>query len=378
MRVVWTGGDPESVRALRSALLDALAGGDAVLPLDPRNPAAGALETAMAPREPAEPDTAVIVPTSGSTGTPKGVLLSADALLASARATHDRFGGPGRWLLATPAHYIGGLQVLVRAHLAGGEPVLLDTSAGFSPEAFAAAARELFALPGPHYTALVPTQLARLLDAGIALDGFDAIAIGGAALDDRLRERAAGVRIVSAYGMSETASGCVYDGVPLDGVRVRLTENGRIEIGGPTLAHGYRLQPDETAAAFHGGWFRTSDLGALDANGHLLVLGRADDVVNTGGVKVPAGQVERVLVAQPGVAAACVVGLPDAEWGQVVAAAVVADGPPPSVEQLRTAVREALGGPATPKLVRFVSELPQRGPGKIDRQAVTKTLALPR
>ncbi|MBK1784171.1 o-succinylbenzoate--CoA ligase [Prauserella cavernicola] len=377
MRIVWTGGDPDSAAELRGALLAALDGGEAVLPLDPRNPTAEGLRDAMEPGTPAEPGTAVLIPTSGSTGGPKGVLLSASALLASAEATHARLGGPGRWLLATPANYVGGLQVLTRAHVAGTQPLVLDTSGGFDPAAFAEAAAALFALPGPHYTALVPTQLARLLDAGGAgADGFDAIVLGGARLDESLRERAraAGVRVVSAYGMSETASGCVYEGVPLDGVRVRLGEGDRVELAGDVLAHGYRLRPDLTAEAFSGGWFRTSDLGTLHEDGRLEVLGRADDVINTGGVKVPAGSVERALTGHPGVRAACVVGLPDPEWGQVVAAAVVPEGAEPDPDELRSHVREALGAAGVPKRLRFVAELPLIGPGKVDRAAVRATL----
>ncbi|ASR33984.1 AMP-dependent synthetase [Prauserella marina] len=377
MRVVWTDGSPERVAELRDAVLTALDGGPAVLPLDQRNPAAGDVLAAMAAEQPVEPGTAVIMPTSGSTGGPKGVLLSASALLASAMATHDRLGGEGRWLLATPANYIGGLQVLVRAHQAGTAPTVLDMSAGFDPGAFAVAARSLLAETGPHYTALVPTQLGRLLDAGNSeLAGFSAVVLGGAALDDRLRSRAeqAGVRVVPAYGMSETASGCVYDGRPLDGVRVRLGEGDRIEIAGPVLTHGYRLRPDLTAAAFSSGWFLTSDLGALDADGRLSVLGRVDDVINTGGVKVPAGAVERVLSRQPGVRSVCVVGLPDAEWGQLVAAAVVPDGEAPPVADLLAAVRAELGAAHVPKRVRFVARLPLIGPGKIDRSGVRTTL----
>lgn len=373
MREVWTDGSPDAVAELRGAVVDALDGGPAVLPLDPRNPAAPALREAMAPGRPVEPGTAVIVPTSGSTGEPKGVLLSAAAMLASARATHDRLGGPGRWLLATPAHYIGGLQVLVRSQAAGTDPVVLDTSGGFDPSAFVGAARELAARPGPRYTALVPTQLSRLLDAGGAgADVFDAIVLGGAALDARLRERAcaAGARVVSAYGMSETASGCVYDGVPLDGVRVRLGAEDRIEVGGPTLAHGYRLRPELTGEAFAGGWFATSDAGRFDDAGRLEVLGRLDDVINTGGVKVPAAAVERALLGCPGVAAACVVALPDPEWGQVVAAAVVPVSAVPEPAELGAAVRAEAGAPAVPKHWCFLAELPLLGPGKVDRAAV--------
>ncbi|MBE1499120.1 O-succinylbenzoic acid--CoA ligase [Amycolatopsis lexingtonensis] len=332
-----------------------------------------ALRDAMAPGEPAEPDTAVVIATSGSTGAPKGVLLSARALVASAEATHTRLGGPGHWLLATPAQYIGGLQVLVRARLAGTTPVFL-TGTGFRPDDFAAAAAKLSG--GPRYTALVPTQLVRLLDDGgaglAAAKTFDAIVLGAAATTPALRERAAdaGIRIVPAYGMSETASGCVYDGVPLDGVRVDL-DGGRIRIAGTVLAHGYRLRPDLTAAAFEDGWFTTSDRGVRHADGRIEVLGRADDMINTGGVKVSANAIERVLCAQPGVRDACVVGLPDPEWGEAVVALVVPAGEP---GDLRAAVRAELGPASTPKRIEFGTELPLRGPGKIDRAAVKTRL----
>lgn len=376
MRVVWSNGSEDSVAELARALLDALDGGPAVLPLDPRNPVAGDVRDAMRPDEPVEPGTAVIIPTSGSTGRPKGTLLSTQALLASARATHARLGGPGRWLLATPPVYIGGLQVLVRSHLAGTTPVVLDTSQGFRPETFEEAAREVFSSPGPHYTALVPTQLSRLLDAGVEeAAGFDAIVLGGAAYPDDLRHRAerAGLAVVPSYGMSETASGCVYAGVPLDGVRVRLGDDDRIEISGAVLSHGYRLAPDLTAESFVDGWFRTSDVGTFTADGRLRVLGRVDDMINTGGVKVPAGQVENALTRRPEVRSACVVGLPDPEWGQRVAAAVVTTEDVP-VERLRDAVRAELGAAAAPKQVRVVDELPLLGPGKVDRSAVRRLL----
>ena len=376
MRLLWTDGSPAAIARLRAALADALDGGPAVLPLDARAPAAKSLVEAMAPDEPVEAGTAAIVATSGSTGTPKGVLLSPGALLASADATHARLGGAGTWLLATPAHYIGGLQVLVRSLRAGTEPAVLDTSGGFRAEAFADAAAKLADLPRPHYTALVPTQLARLLDEGgraaEAAAGFDAIVLGGAALDAGLWERArrAGVRVCSAYGMSETASGCVYDGVPLDGVTVRLGDGGLVEVAGSTLAHGYRLRPAESARAFAGGRFRTSDLGRFTEDGRLEILGRSDDVINTGGVKIAAAAVERALAAEPGVAQVCVVGVPDTRWGEAVVAVVVAAGTPPDAGTLRARVRAALGAAAAPKRVLFASRLPLRGPGKIDRRAV--------
>jgi O-succinylbenzoic acid--CoA ligase len=376
--VVWLDGSADAVAALEAAVAAALDGGEAVLPLNAADPSASTLLAGMAPDTPVEPGTAVVIATSGSTGAPKGVLLSSAALTASARATHDRLGGPGHWLLATPAHYIGGLQVLVRARLAGTKAAYL-VGAGFRPDDFAAAASPVLAASGPSYTALVPTQLVRLLDddgAGLeAARAFDAIVLGAAATSPKLRTRAAeaGVRITPAYGMSETASGCVYDGVPLDGVRVELDADDRIRIAGDVLAHGYRLAPELTAESFGGGWFRTSDRGRIHADGRVEVLGRADDVINTGGVKVSAAAVERVLGGQPGVRDACVVGLPDPEWGEAVVALVVTDGAADD-SGLRAAVRAELGPAATPKRLEFTTELPLRGPGKIDRGAVKARL----
>ncbi|GAA3553591.1 o-succinylbenzoate--CoA ligase [Amycolatopsis ultiminotia] len=374
MRVIWLDGSATAIASLDEAVAAALDGGEAVLPLNAADPSASTLREAMAPEQPLEPGTAVVIATSGSTGAPKGVLLSSRTLAASATATHARLGGAGHWLLATPAHYIGGLQVLIRARLAGTKPAFL-TGEGFRTDAFAAAAAPVLAEEGPRYTALVPTQLVRLLDdGGAGLDAakaFDAIVLGAAATSPKLRARAAeaGVRIVPAYGMSETASGCVYDGLPLDGVRVEPDADERLCISGDVLAHGYRLAPELTADSFRDGWFRTSDRGRLLPDGRVEVLGRADDVINTGGVKVSAGAVERVLGSCPGVRDACVVGLPDPEWGEAVVALVVAEQ---QVEAagLRAAVRTELGTAATPKRVEFTAELPLRGPGKIDRAAV--------
>jgi O-succinylbenzoic acid--CoA ligase len=362
---------PDGVAELTAALRDALDGGPAVLPLGASDPRLPRLRARLAPGEPAEPGTAVVVATSGSTGDAKGVLLSAAALRASAAATHERLGGPGRWLLPLPAQHVAGVQVIVRSLLAGFEPAVVGRGQAFADAAQALAAPR-------RYTSLVPTQLTRFLDDEVelaALRGFDAVLLGGAATPAPLlaRATAAGVRVVTTYGMSETAGGCVYDGRPLDGVRVRIA-GGVVELGGPVLAHGYRLDPDATARAFAGGWFRTTDLGVRHADGVLEVLGRADFMINTGGVKVAPAAVEAVLTAQPGVAEACVVDLPSPEWGQLVAAAVVPADAEPDVPGLRAAVRAALGGPAVPKLVRFTEALPLRGPGKVDRDAVRELL----
>ncbi|HEX3257604.1 MAG TPA: AMP-binding protein [Pseudonocardia sp.] len=418
MRLIEVDGSPGRVAELVEALAAALDGGPPVLPV----PVGARPGVTRAPA-----GTAVVIATSGSTGEPKLVALSAAALRASARATEARLGGPGRWLLALPAEHVAGVQVIVRALLAGAAPAVLDLRAGFRPDAFAAATAALG--PGRRYTSLVPTQLSRILDAGQgsrqdapaaieggaastaieALRSYAAVLVGGAALDPATRERAlaAGVRVVTTYGMSETAGGCVYDGVPLDGVTVDLDPDGRIVLGGPTLASGY-LTPTATATAeatddagsggaggaaageragFVGGRFRTGDLGRW-RDGRLEVVGRADDVIVTGGEKVAPAAVERVLAAQPGVRAACVVGLPDAEWGQVVAAAVVWNAatetgaptatpatPEPDAESLREAVRAALGRAAVPRRIVAVAEIPLRGIGKPDRAAVARLVS---
>lgn len=372
--------------------------GPALLLVPADDPAEAArLMAAMAVSSPLRPEedrpespTALVIATSGSTGQAKGVLLGAAALRASAESTHARLGGPGRWLLPLPAQHVAGIQVLVRSLLAGQPPAVLDLSGGFRPAAFADAAAPLLAAGGPCYTSLVPTQLARLLAEGgpglAALRGFDAVLLGGAALPPSLREwaDAAEVRVVTTYGMSETAGGCVYDRRPLTGVRVGLgaaspvadgsasADLDVVRLAGPMLATGYRLQPELTAAAFRDGWFYTGDLGRIDADGRLDVLGRADDLINTGGRKVPPVLVERAITGSDGVLEACVVGVPDAEWGEAVVAAVVPTDPaqPPAREALGDLVRASVGGHAVPKQIRFLPSLPLRGPGKVDRHAV--------
>jgi O-succinylbenzoic acid--CoA ligase len=372
VRIIRVDGSTAAVKALAAALADALDGGPAVLPL---------VGDAASPALDTDPG-GVVVATSGSTGEPRLVALPVTALHASATATTARLGGPARWLLALPADHVAGVQVVVRALLAGAPPLVQDLRGSFRPDGFAAATARLGR--GRRCTSLVPTQLLRLLDAGgaglAALRDYDAVLVGGAALDAGLRARAeaAGVRVVATYGMTETAGGCVYDGVPLDGVHVRLEPaTGRIVIGGRTLASGYLGRPAETAAAFAGGEFRTGDLGRWAA-GRLEVVGRADDMIVTGGENVVPAAVERVLAGQPGVRAACVVGLPDPEWGTVVAAAVVVDASvAPDPGNLRAAVRDVLGRAAVPRVLRAVDALPLRGIGKPDRGAVSRLLTAP-
>lgn len=382
VRTVGVDGSPEAVAELATALDDATAGtGPAVLPV----PTGAGEEPPAAPAE-VERDglpegVAVVVATSGSTGRPRHVGLTATALRASAAATEARLGGPGDWLLALPAEHVAGVQVVLRAVLGGRVLAVQDLRGGFRPDDFARATDDL-----PHterrYTSLVPTQLARILDddgAGLrALRGYAAVLVGGAALDPGLRERAtrAGVPVVATYGMSETCGGCVYDGVPLDGVEVRIEQgSGRVVLSGPVLAAGYLGDPDATAAAFAPDGFRTGDLGEIGPDGRLSVLGRADDVVVTGGEKVAPAAVERALTALDGVRDACVVGLPDDEWGQIVAALVVVDPGGPGDDALRAAARAACGRAAAPRVVHRAGAVPERGIGKPDRAAVATLLS---
>ena len=333
-------------------------------------------------------DVALVVTTSGTTGAPKGAMLTAAALTASASATHQRLGGPGSWLLALPPYHIAGLQVLVRSVLAGSVPVELDvTSAprGFDISELPNAVGRLG--PGRRYTSLVAAQLAKALSdpaAAAALAELDAVLIGGgpAPLPILDAAAAAGIAAVRTYGMSETAGGCVYDGVPLDGVRLRVLSDGRIAIGGATLAKGYRnpVNPGAPDPFAEPGWFYTDDLGALDysgGSGVLTVLGRADDAISTGGLTVLPQPVEAALCTHPAVSDCAVFGLDDDRLGQrVVAAVVLADGcTPPNLDTLRALVVQTLDATAAPRELHVIDALPRRGIGKVDRAALVRRFA---
>ncbi|MGN8027886.1 AMP-binding protein [Microbacterium sp. 22242] len=333
--------------------------------------------------------TAVVIATSGSTGVPKRVILSAAALTASAEATARRIGS-GQWMLALSAGYVAGLQVLVRSHLAGTTPVLLDGR--FTPASFVAATRLLRA--GPRFTSLVPAQLATLLDAAAdadvraALRSYDALLLGGQALPPALRDRAAdlGARVARTYGSSETAGGCVYDGVPLDGVRVEAVD-GELRISGPTLADGYLGDRELTARTFVADaagarWYRTGDAGEV-ADGRVAVTGRVDNVIVSGGVNVSLDRVERAVRTVPGLEGAVVVAIPDERWGQgsaIVVAGATDTGTSDPVEassrgiRLLNAARDRVaaevGNAARPALLVPVDELPLLASGKPDRSAI--------
>jgi O-succinylbenzoic acid--CoA ligase len=308
----------------------------------------------------AEPEP-VVVETSGSTGRPKRVVLSRRAVLASVRATASRLGGAGPWVLALPMTYVAGLQVACRSLVAGHRPTLLDDHASLA-EAVAAAGYA-------PYISLVATQLLRALGSPAdttALAACSAVLVGGGPVDRPLRERAreAGIRAVATYGSAETAGGCVYDGLPLDGVAVAIGPTGRIRIAGPTLFEGYDGDPVLTAEVLLGGWFLTADAGRFDEDGRLQVLGRLDDMVVSGGVKVPAAVVAARLREHPDVTAAEVGGVPDEEWGERVVAWVVGTL---SLDEARAWVAEVHPRSWAPRDVVVLDALPLLANGKVDR-----------
>ncbi len=412
LRIIDGAAAPAVLRALRAALSG---DGPAVLPVA-APPAAEPVETSV-PRR-----VALVIATSGSTGAPKRVALSTDALLASAAASAAALGGPGQWLLALPAHYIAGAQVLVRSIVAGTDPVALPPG-HFDPRVFAAHATRLDA--PLRFVSLVPLQLRRVIEAAetdaavlAAARRFDRILVGGQATPPALiaRAEALGLRVTRTYGSSETAGGCVYDGVPLRGVQLRILpvpghqpgSSGLIELGGPMLAEGYlaadgTVDAERTAAAFtpERGQrrYRTGDLGEL-VDGRLRVLGRSDNVIISGGEKVSLEAVERVLHAQPGFEDAVAVAVPDPVWGQsIVVVRAGADGAgadtrsgsgsgsgagsgtdtgagagTAELDRLRAAVASALGPAARPRALHLVTELPRLPSGKLDRGALLGVL----
>ncbi|EIC66941.1 AMP-binding enzyme family protein [Mycobacteroides abscessus MAB_030201_1075] len=366
----------QTVLGLLPRLAELLDGrGDAVLPV-PADDADHAhfLASELSADEPIADDVAVVISTSGTTGKPKGAMLTGQALTASGTATATRLGGPGQWLLALPPHHIAGMQVLLRSIQAGNDPVVLDVSTGFSVPDFVRAVAEMTG--SRRYISLVATQLVKALgdaEASEALASFDAVLLGGGPLPATVAIRAAQARVpvVRTYGMSETCGGCVYDGVALDGVEVRIGPEGRISLGGATVAAGYRNIPEHKAFAEHG-WFHTDDFGELD-EGRLRVLGRLDEAISTGGLTVVPQVVEAALGAHPLVAECAVFGVPDDRLGQRVAAAVVPSAAgAPTLEDLREHVTAALDGTAAPRELHLLDELPRRGIGKLDRRALVK------
>ena len=382
---------------------------------------------------------ALVVGTSGSTGTPKRTALTARALAASAAATERFFGSnsdaASQWLLALPAHYIAGAQVLARSVLAGTAPVIARSviePVHFSPEVFLQAVEQMSS--ARRFISLVPTQLHKLLESADAdprlgaeiheaLGSFTGILLGGAPTSADLLAAASalGLNTVTTYGSAETAGGCVYSGSVLPGVRVELVPEegmpavpdtggkpaqvGRIWISGAHLASGYIGDAARTAEHFFTAadgtrWYRTDDYGLLSpaaapnsnkncSEQRLQVLGRSDDVLISGGVKISARAVATVLEEHPVVREACVVGLPDARWGTAIAAAVTlvpsagaaaapTENRPALNEELCALLRarcaEKLGAPAAPKQLSILPDFPLTSTGKPDRAEIYSIL----
>ena len=388
---------------------------------------------------------ALVVGTSGSTGAPKQTALSVRALRASARATERFFAdcpssgsakqrrvvseAPAQWLLALPAHYVAGAQVLARSVLAGTTPVVaasITDGVSFTPEVFLNAAERLSC--ARRFVSLVPTQVHKLLEAAEdspalgseiydALGQFTGILLGGAPASASLltAARELGLNVVTTYGSAETAGGCVYSGTALPGVRLRVVPEdagladspvvagaeaaGRIWLGGEHLASGYMGDSVRTASHFfvdaHGcRWYRTDDYGSLTSSAPnapenegapmLNIVGRSDDVIITGGVKVSSWAVAAVLESHPAVREAAVVGIPDARWGSAVAAAITLRGASgvqsaPDTSQatcdmLREFCTDKLGAAGTPKYLRILTDFPTASTGKPDRRAIYSML----
>ena len=327
-------------------------------------------------------DVAVVMPTSGSTGDPRGVLLTA-AQLTSLTAVVNGAGARPQWIAALPVTSMGGLNVLVRALAADRPPIALPSLGGavpFTPAAFHAAVTAATAVTDDVRVALVPAQVARLLadDAGVsALRACTFVLVGGGPTRGSLRSGAdaLGVRLTTTYGATETAGGCVFDGVPLPGVRVTSTgasgAPGVLAIEGPCVALGYRGLPALTASRFTAGGFLTTDLGTVSESGRVTVVGRADDVVVINGVNVSPAAVERVIADLPDIAAVAAVSI-DATDGEprIHVFVEVRDRAPAAEAAISTAVAAALGSVARPAAVHRVARLPHLPNGKVDRRVL--------
>ncbi|MGI8807304.1 MAG: class I adenylate-forming enzyme family protein [Acidimicrobiales bacterium] len=328
--------------------------GDAVLVLDPRapEPEVEGIVARMRPEVGLEPEVAAVVVTSGTAGAPKGVELTWDGLAASGAAVAAALGiGPDdRWLACLPLHYVAGLAVLGRAWTTATPVTVLGR---FDVAAVAGAEATV--------VSLVPTMVRRLREAGVDLQKFRRILLGGGPVHE------AGPNIVATYGLTETWGGVVHDGYPLEGVALSVGEADEILVRGPMVMRGYRLAPEATAAAFTaGGWLRTGDAGSIDVDGRLQVFDRLRDLIVTGEVKVSPSEVEAVLARHPGVADVCVVGAPDAEWGERVVAHVVPRDPgaPPQLTELRDFAASYLSVAKLPRTLVVTDAIPRTPGGK--------------
>lgn len=353
-------GSPDFVHALQSVWER----GDAVFPLDRRLPMAaqrsmlqgfgvatvisGDGETALSDGEPVEPGDALVIATSGSSGPPKAAVLTHAAVEASARATSERLQvtDNDHWLACLPLAHVGGLSVITRSLITGTTLTVID---GFDADAVSASEATL--------VSLVTTALQRI-DPSL----FRAIVLGGARPPaDRPPH------CIATYGLTETGSGVVYNGKPLNSVEIEIRD-GEVHVRGPMLLRCYR---DGTSPLTRDGWLPTGDLGFLRDDGSLHVEGRRGDVINTGGEKVWPDDVERQLIQHPDIHDVAVTGLPDNEWGQIVAAFVVSARPNLSLDEIRAHCRAQLPGYALPKQLELVEAIPRTALGKVRRSELT-------
>ena len=308
---------------------------------------------------------ACVVESSGSTGIPKRISISLDAITHAAKVGQERLGPQGQWLLALPINFIAGQQVLMRSVLNKVQPVMLNTAVPFTAEAFSRAAQLM-----SHeikYTSLVPAQLAKLVAAAEAdpvvlssLRSFRAILVGGQATSPELlnRARGLGIKVVTSYGMTETAGGCVYDGIPLEGVSLKIAPDGRLLIQGKTLA------------ADQDDWIFTNDLAELTSDGKLVILGRADRVIISGGLKISLDRVEYLGSELPGVEEISAVSIRDANFGERVGVCYV--GSPEVSEDIANQLATVLGPAGKPIRVIRVDKLPKLATSKVDLVAVAR------
>jgi O-succinylbenzoic acid--CoA ligase len=316
--------------------------------------------------------TAAVVVTSGTTAHPKGVELTYDGIAAIGHGWAAAMGHEpdDHWLVCVPLHHVAGLAILARASVTGAAVTVRD---GFDLDDVAAAPGAI----GATLVSVVPTMLGRLLDAAAPMHEYRRVVTGGAPLADTLRARAddGKVAVVDAYGQSETWGGCVANGVPIPGARIRLGDQDEIEISGAMVMRDYRREPEASRRAFtHDGWLRTGDVGVL-TDGRLRVVDRLRDLVISGGVNVSPVEVEQVLARHPDVADCAVTGRPDREWGERVVAHVVARDPstPPSLDDLRAFARERLTAPKLPRELVLVDEIPRSTGGKVLRRELRDT-----
>jgi len=353
-------GSPDFVHALQSVWER----GDAVFPLDRRLPMAaqrsmlqgfgvatvisGDGETALSDGEPVEPGDALVIATSGSSGPPKAAVLTHAAVEASARATSERLQvtDNDHWLACLPLAHVGGLSVITRSLITGTTLTVID---GFDADVVSASEATL--------VSLVTTALQRI-DPSL----FRAIVLGGARPPaDRPPH------CIATYGLTETGSGVVYNGKPLNSVEIEIRD-GEVHVRGPMLLRCYR---DGSSPLTSDGWLPTGDLGFLRDDGSLHVEGRRGDVINTGGEKVWPDDVERQLIQHPDIHDVAVTGLPDNEWGQIVAAFVVSARPNLSLDEIRAHCRAQLPGYALPKQLELVEAIPRTALGKVRRSELT-------